>query len=79
MIELPVPPGRLLRSHDVDRPDCRRDEPGPACPSSPESPSAQQIGGLMILGVIVGNAIAFAIDPHGSWAALADIFRSFGS
>ncbi len=85
MIDLPVPPGlpipsaRLLRHHDVHRPDCRCETCEPYRPDLPEPLAQPRIGELMILGILAGNAIAFAIDPHGSVQALLDVARSFAS
>lgn len=31
-------------------------------------------GWLSLLGVAIGSAIAFAIDPHGAWLALTTVF-----
>ncbi|MDQ2762106.1 MAG: hypothetical protein M3Y22_00980 [Pseudomonadota bacterium] len=79
MIDLPIPPGHLLRDDDVHRPECRCETCEPYRPDLPEPLAEPRIGELMILGILAGNAIAFAIDPHGAWAALADAFRSFAS
>lgn len=79
MIDLPIPPGRLLRAHDVHRRDCGCEtcEPYRPDPARPLSPA--WIGVWMIAGIVTGNTIAFAVDPQGSAQALLDVARSFAS
>ncbi|TPG14388.1 hypothetical protein [Sphingomonas oligophenolica] len=57
--------------------DCPRC--APPGPSVPDRLTANDIGKLMIAGVLAGNAIAFAIDPHGSAQALLAVVQSFAS
>ena len=78
---------RLIRGYDLHHPEDLRvefHEPGCPCffcalhrqddPSPEPALSFGQIGALVWLGLAIGTAIAFAIDPHGAWLALTTVF-----
>jgi hypothetical protein len=54
-----------IHDHDCDCATC-----APYVPSDPDRLTATHMGKLACLGVVVGSAIMFAIDPAGAGAAL---------
>ncbi len=54
-----------IHDHDCDCAAC-----APYVPSDPDRLTAVDMGKLACLGVVVGSAIMFAIDPAGAAAAL---------
>ncbi len=68
----PAPVHVEFHGYDCDCGGCptpRRSRPAKA----PEL-TFLQIGNLVWLGLAIGSAIAFAIDPHGAWLALTTVF-----
>ena len=54
-----------IHDHDCDCATC-----APYVPSDPDRLTAAHMGKLACLGVLVGSAIMFVIDPAGASAAL---------
>ena len=42
-------------------------------PAEPPALTFQQVGALVWIGLAIGSAIAFAIDPHCAWLALTTV------
>lgn len=72
MIHQPLP---RLRSGDewhlaeCECADCTCPHPTPTPIAADADPSFVPL--CMLAGVLVGNAIAFVVEPHGAWAALS--------
>ncbi len=63
---------RIVEIHEID---CDCAACAPYVPSDPDRLTAVDMGKLATLGVVVGSAIMFAIDPAG---AAAQLFLTIG-